>query len=645
MKCCLLLLTLAVTPAFAQEPVRTDEPLNVAQFLKLLRDPGVQRWLSDSESHAAETIQPSRSLTSWEAARRAEIENAISAMPRIPAELASTAARVRADALSHGYAPVLPMMAGIALLGMIAEYLFRRRSKGHSTLDQLLPIGVFAAAMAVILLAIPWPTLGRIVMWSYLSAFVAYRLAATAIGILAKNRSSRRRADLILAVVLFAIASDFAGRALAVDAPIQDAISYLWSMVLLFLAVEALWAKSPARLAIRLALSLCVVFIWLAWCLGLTGIFWLGVYALVLPPTLRLISHRLAAARSGWQEDDLRRVLLTRGIRASIIAVAVGWLAFSWHADADALIHQNPVVAALLYVLLKSIIVLLLADLVWHLAKTAIAARLTPSETAEGHGYDPKMMSTRLHTLLPIFKNLLAVVVIVVTALTVLAELGVEIGPLVAGAGIFGVALGFGSQTLVKDVIGGVFYMLDDAFRVGEYIQAKNYKGTVEGFSLRSVRLRHHRGPVFTVPFGELGAVENMSRDWGVVKFRISVRYETDVEKARKLTKKIGTDLLQDPELGPLFIDPLKMKGIEEFGDYGMILSFGMTLRPSPMQSFIRRRANLLLREAFIENGIAFATPSVQVDGDDRSANLVAASSTHIQARRSKTSAEGEAGA
>ena len=82
-----------------------------------------------------------------------------------------------------------------------------------------------------------------------------------------------------------------------------------------------------------------------------------------------------------------------------------------------------------------------------------------------------------------------------------LAALGVEIGPLIAGAGVLGVAIGFGAQTFVNDVIAGMFYLLDDAFRVGEYIQSGNYKGTVEGFSIRSVRLRHHRGPVFTVPF------------------------------------------------------------------------------------------------------------------------------------------------
>src|SRR3546814_10847173 len=94
-----------------------------------------------------------------------------------------------------------------------------------------------------------------------------------------------------------------------------------------------------------------------------------------------------------------------------------------------------------------------------------------------------------------------------------LSAMGIEIGPLIAGAGVVGVAIGFGAQTLVKDVISGVFYLLDDASRVGEYIQSGSYTGTVESFSLRSVKLRHHRGPLYTVPFGELGAVQNRSEE------------------------------------------------------------------------------------------------------------------------------------
>src|ERR671923_2983717 len=115
-----------------------------------------------------------------------------------------------------------------------------------------------------------------------------------------------------------------------------------------------------------------------------------------------------------------------------------------------------------------------------------------------------------------------------------LSALGVEIGPLIAGAGVVGVAVGFGAQTLVKDIISGMFYLLDDAFRVGEYIQSGNYKGTVESFSLRSIKLRHHRGPLYTVPFGALGAVQNMSRDWVIDKFSIGVTYDADIDKVKK---------------------------------------------------------------------------------------------------------------
>lgn len=137
---------------------------------------------------------------------------------------------------------------------------------------------------------------------------------------------------------------------------------------------------------------------------------------------------------------------------------------------------------------------------------------------------------------------------------------------------------------------------------------------------------------MFTVPFGELGAIENMSRDWVIDKFRISVGYDTDIEKARKLTKKVGAELKADAELGPLFIEPLKMKGVEEFGDYGIVLSFGMTTVPG-MQTYIRRKAYAKLREAFLANGVSFAQPRVQVGGEDKT-GAAAAAATAVRAHQ-----------
>jgi moderate conductance mechanosensitive channel len=111
-----------------------------------------------------------------------------------------------------------------------------------------------------------------------------------------------------------------------------------------------------------------------------------------------------------------------------------------------------------------------------------------------------------------------------------------------------GVAVGFGVQTPATVVISGIFYLLDDAFRVSEYIQSGSCKGTVESFSLRSVILRHHRGPVYTLPSGELGPLENMSRHWVVDRFPIGVTCDTELEKTRKFIKKIGQETATDPE-------------------------------------------------------------------------------------------------
>src|SRR6185436_5863324 len=121
-------------------------------------------------------------------------------------------------------------------------------------------------------------------------------------------------------------------------------------------------------------------------------------------------------------------------------------------------------------------------------------------------------------------------------------------------------------------------------------IESGSYKGTVESFSLRSVKLRHNRGPIFTVPFGVLGAVQNMSRDWVIEKLSLSITYDSDVEKARKLIKKIGLELAEDPELKAITIEPLKMQGVEDFGDYGINLK--LKLKTKPGQQFaVRRRA------------------------------------------------------
>lgn len=614
-------------------------PEKVNQLIQLLQDPDVQSMLKAEKGalpQTKETSAQAKTLATWELSLRRRIESVVAAVPRFPAEVWAAAMKVRADAISHGYAPVFVIFAGLIAVSMVAERVYlARRPTSDGPVTALTPIMVFAATMAIVFFAVEWPPLARIVLLAYLTAFIGYRFGAVIIS-LAARRSLQHRLKLLLGTIAFGVASHAIGPLLGVHANVTQAISIFFSILILLLCIESVWSTFEFSRPRRIVTTAILTAAWLLWCLSLKTLFWLVIYALILPGLLRA-AERVARAFSTQSLGSMREVLTIRSARAFVIVLAVRWLAVVWQVNPDSLGHRDPTVTAIFYGLMKSVVILLLADLAWQAGKSWIDRTLVASANEAGLPPADAAKRARFRTLLPILRNALGVFVIVIATLIVLSELGVEIGPLIAGAGIFGVALGFGSQTLVKDVISGVFYMLDDAFRVGEYIQAKNYKGTVEGFSLRSVRLRHHRGPVFTVPFGELGAVENMSRDWGVVKFRISVGYDTDLEKARKLTKKIGTTLLDDPELGQLFIEPLKMKGLEEFGDYGLVLSFGMTLKPSPMQSFIRRRANLLLREAFTENGIEFATPSVQVGGSDGNGQEAAAAASALRAENAKT--------
>ncbi|API50556.1 mechanosensitive ion channel protein [Rhizobium leguminosarum] len=620
--------------AHAQEAPR---PQKVDDLVRLLQDPEVRSWLEKAPGPSSIAVEEvDAGLATWEAATRSRIDGVVQVIPRIPGEFMAAASRTRADALSHGKLPVFVVFLGLTAVGLLAERMFARsRRRAEGLQERLLAIGVFAAAMGAVFFAFDWPALPRIVLLVSLLALVAYRTISALLDAAVLASSVRRRTKVFAGVAVVAVAAASLGPPLSIDPPATEAISFCFSITLLALAVEGAVSSSGRTLATRISLCLAFVVIWALWCVGLHGLFWLGVYVMALPTVLRF-TGRAAAEAFPSEPNSMKRVLLVRGSRAVVVVTAAAWLALVWRFDPNSLVHNNHVVAAVSYGLLKSVVVLLLADLAWHLARSWIDRRLTVSSGVAGDASQAARQG-RLRTLLPIFRNMLAVIVAVVAGLIVLAELGVKIGPLIAGAGIFGVALGFGSQTLVKDVVSGIFYLLDDAFRVGEYIQAKSYKGTVEGFSLRSVRLRHHRGPVFTVPFGELGAVENMSRDWVIDKFRVNVSYDADIEKARKLAKRIGEELKSDPELGPLFIEPLKMKGVEEFGDYGIVLSFAMTTVPG-MQTYIRRKAYAKIREAFKANGIDFATPSVQVGGDAR--DSAAAAATALRTEQAKGVAE-----
>jgi small-conductance mechanosensitive channel len=256
----------------------------------------------------------------------------------------------------------------------------------------------------------------------------------------------------------------------------------------------------------------------------------------------------------------------------------------------------------------------LFAFIVWQIVKAALMVHAVPETEGFDLGGDGGAAGrTRVQTLMPLIAKTIAVVLAVMLVMIGLSAFGVNIGPLLAGAGVIGLAVGFGAQTLVRDIVSGVFFLVDDAFRMGEYLQIGNIRGTVEKISVRSLRLRHHRGPLHTLPYGEIASMTNYSRDYAIMKFEVRVPFETDVEKVRKLIKQVGAELAENEEYASVMLEPLKSQGVNRMDDSAFVIRCKFTTIPGK-QFTVRRVAYAKIQEAFAREGIHFAPKRVVVE-------------------------------
>ena len=259
--------------------------------------------------------------------------------------------------------------------------------------------------------------------------------------------------------------------------------------------------------------------------------------------------------------------------------------------------------------------VVLIGYVIWEVIQLWMERHLPdePDEDAvEIEGEGGGAAATRTETLLPLFKTTLLIVLFLMVVMSVLYSLGIQIGPLLAGAGVVGIAVGFGAQKLVQDIISGVFFLIDDAFRKGEYVEVAGMRGTVEKLSVRSMRLRHHLGAVQTIPYGEIATVRNLSRDWVIMKLELRLPYDVDIEKVRKIIKKVGQEMLEDEEIGPNMLQPLKSQGVMRVEESALIVRMKFTAKPGE-QWIVRRVAYTKVRDALAAVGIEFAHREVKV--------------------------------
>lgn len=272
-------------------------------------------------------------------------------------------------------------------------------------------------------------------------------------------------------------------------------------------------------------------------------------------------------------------------------------------------------IGRLLPALVEAAILVVIGIALWRVLSAFLTSRGDEDGGEDDGGDGMGGEGSRLETMLPILRGFGLTAIGIVTGMSALTALGINIGPLIASAGVVGLAIGFGAQKLVTDIISGMFYLYEDAFRLGEYIVTDGGKGTVEKISLRSARIRHHNGPIYTVPFSAMGTIQNHSRDYVVMKFSFAVPDDTDVEMVRKLVKKAGQELAADPELEGKLIAPLKSQGAISIQGRSYQIGCKFTARPG-QQFVIRRKAYVVLQKALKEKGVELFMPSLMLSTD-----------------------------
>jgi small-conductance mechanosensitive channel len=298
--------------------------------------------------------------------------------------------------------------------------------------------------------------------------------------------------------------------------------------------------------------------------------------------------------------------------RIGLIVAILIWIASLWNIEI-------PFISNLAAVMLDGVIIMALALLVWKFISSWIEKKIEESipEGAEETNEDAEFGTTPTHgrsyTLLPMVRKFIGTILVVMVTMTILSSMGVDIGPLLAGAGVIGLAVGFGAQKLVADMFSGFFYLMDDAFRVGEYLTGGSVSGTVESITLRNIMLRHHRGMLQIVPHSELGAITNFMRGGMVVKFNLDFPYDADIDLIRRVIKKVGQAMLKDEALGSDFIQPVKSQGVREITNSVMTIRVKFTAKPGT-HFVIRREAYKRVTEALVAKGIHYAHKKVIVD-------------------------------
>jgi len=305
------------------------------------------------------------------------------------------------------------------------------------------------------------------------------------------------------------------------------------------------------------------------------------------------------AYRMTWRYLEAVRRLLRLLATVLIIIIALR----IWNFDA-VVWFSTGVGLAIARPILSIAAILMVGWVVWIALDTAVDYALLPKDNS-GRARDH---SARARTLLPLLRNFAFVVLVVMTVIAILSNLGVNVTLLLGGVSIFGLALGFGSQQLVQDVITGLFMLFEDTIAVGDTIDTGDRNGTVESVTIRTVRIRDGDGALHTIPFSQIKALKNRSRGLGVYTVKVVVGYDANLDRVMEVMKEVGQGLREDPSFSPDMLTGLEIWGVDQFTPDGITIMGGLKTR-ALKQWGVGRAFNLRLKQRFDQEGIPLTPP------------------------------------
>jgi len=291
-------------------------------------------------------------------------------------------------------------------------------------------------------------------------------------------------------------------------------------------------------------------------------------------------------------------------ILAAVAVIAVLAVAETWGAPVMqwlASIGGERIIGSLISIAIITAVGLV----VWEVVNFGMERLIRP----EDHTLEGLRRAARLRTLLPLFRQVSLGVLALFVVLISLSEIGIDIGPLIAGAGVVGIAVGFGAQAMVKDMLGGVSALVEDTMAVGDIVTVAGKSGVVELMTLRAIRLRDFDGTLHTVPFSDISVVSNSTKDFAYAVFRVNVAYDADVVEVQKIITDIVKRMRQEPELKSKIWDDVELLGVDSFGELALTVLARVKVGPGH-QWTVTRRFQGLLKDEFDRENIAMRSPS-----------------------------------